>query len=291
MENEFNILEIGLSERELEKNNLNQDLINKISPQRNPNASKHDFGHALLIVGSEEKTGAAILATKACLRSGVGLTTVHIPSSCRLALNISCPEAMLSLDSNEKYISQVPSFEHKTALGLGPGIGIKAETSKVVYHILEIDLPKVIDADALNLLAENPIWFSYLNEQTILTPHAKEFDRLTKVHTTWEERFTSAKEFASTYGCVLVLKAPQTFIFSPKGEVFFNTTGNVALAKGGSGDVLTGMITSYLAQGISALDSALCAVYNHGLAADLAVKEINSRALLASDLVEFFTKI
>ncbi len=114
---------------------------------------------------------------------------------------------------------------------------------------------------------------------------------MTKIHATWEERFQSAREFASTYGCVLVLKAPQTFIFSPKGEVFFNTTGNVALAKGGSGDVLTGIMTAYLAQGISALDAALCAVYNHGLAADLAVKEINPRALLASDLVEYLTKI
>lgn len=288
---EFNLKHIIDSFPDLKFRALDEKFIKEILPERNLNASKHDFGHALLLVGSEDKTGAAILATKACLRSGAGLTTVHIPHSCKLALNISCPETMLRLDSNGMYISQVPDVEYKTAIGLGPGIGINPETAKVVHHILENDLPKVIDADGLNLLAENPIWFSHLDEKCILTPHAKEFDRLTKVHSTWQERFTSAKEFATTYGCVLVLKAPQTLIFSPKGEVFYNTTGNVALAKGGSGDVLTGIITAYLAQGIPALEAALCGVFNHGLAANLAVKEINPRALLASDLVEYLTKI
>ncbi len=265
---------------------LESNYIKQILPVRNETSSKHDFGHALLIAGSLSKAGAAILATKACLRSGAGLTTVHIPNSCRIALNISCPEAMLSLDLIENYISERPDLKYKTAIGIGPGIGFEKETIKVVEAILQSDLPKVLDADALTILAQHPPLFQYLNKKTILTPHEREFDRLTKVHQSWEERIQTAKDFVENYDCILVLKAPNTLVFCSE-QVFYNTTGNVGLAKGGSGDVLTGIITSYLAQGLVPFEAALAGVFNHGLAADLAVKEINPRALLASDLVGF----
>lgn len=265
---------------------LEASYIEQILPKRNETSSKHDFGHALLIAGSESKAGAAILATKACLRSGAGLTTVHIPNSCKIAMNISCPEAMLSLDSNQKYISEIPELKYKTAIGIGPGLGFEAQTVKVFESILQSDLPKVLDADALTILSQHPPLFQYLNEKTILTPHEREFDRLTKVYESWEERIETAQEFVRNYDCVLVLKAPNTFIFCGE-QVFYNTSGNVGLAKGGSGDVLTGIITSYLAQGLKPCDAVLAGVFNHGLAADLAVKEISPRALLASDLVDF----
>jgi hydroxyethylthiazole kinase-like uncharacterized protein yjeF len=265
---------------------LEANFIDQILPKRIETSSKHDFGHALLVAGSESKAGAAILATKACLRSGAGLTTVHIPNSCKIALNISCPEAMLSLDSNEKHITQIPEVKYKTAVGIGPGIGFKEETIKVFEFILQSDFLKVLDADALTILSQNPPLFQYLNGKTVLTPHEREFDRLTKVHQTWEERIETAQVFVRNYDCVLVLKAPNTLIFSGD-DVFYNTTGNVGLAKGGSGDVLTGIMTSYLAEGLKPLDAALVGVFNHGLAADLAVKESKPRALLAGDLIEF----
>lgn len=288
---DFNLSQIVKAFPEIKFEGLNTEFIQQILPERNPNSSKHDFGHALLMAGSEDKAGAAILATKACLRSGAGLTTVHLPGNCRIAMNISCPEAMLSLDKNESFISQTPALNYKTALGIGPGIGTNPETEAVVLKLLQSKLPKVIDADALNCLARHPDWFQYLDEQTILTPHHREFDRLTKEHNNWKERFLSAKKFVSKHKCVLILKAPQSLIFDTTGKVYYNTTGNSGLAKGGSGDVLTGIITAYLAQGMNAIDAALTGVYNHGLAADLAVKEINPQALLAGDIIDFLRKI
>ncbi|MCE3296597.1 MAG: NAD(P)H-hydrate dehydratase [Crocinitomicaceae bacterium] len=286
------ILEIGLDQEFLRKQTtgffyLQAADICEILPKRHPSGSKHDFGHALLIAGSEEKMGAAVLATKACLRSGAGLTTVHIPTSGKTAFNISAPEAMLSLDSHDKILVDFPDLSYKTALGVGPGIGKEAETAELVLKALQADLPKIFDADALNILAENPGWKHYLDQKTVLTPHQREFDRLTKTHENWTERITSARSFVEEYKCVLILKAPHTLIFSPDGRVFYNSTGNPGLAKGGSGDVLTGIITAYLAQGIAPLDAAIAAVYHHGKAADLAVKEISEKALLAGDVVEF----
>ncbi|MGV3631103.1 MAG: NAD(P)H-hydrate dehydratase [Bacteroidota bacterium] len=263
----------------------------RILPKRHSSGSKNDFGHALLIAGSEDKMGAAILATKACLRSGAGLTTAHIPLSGKTAMNISAPEAMLSLDSHDKILIDFPDLKYKTALGIGPGIGRESETAELVLKALQAKIPKVLDADALNILAENPGWLHFLDPQTILTPHEREFDRLTKAHSNWTERIAGARSFAVKYNCILVLKAPHTLIISPDGRVFYNSTGNPGLAKGGSGDVLTGIITAYLAQGISPLDAAIAGVFNHGKAADLAVKEISERALLAGDLIRYLGKI
>lgn len=264
--------------------------IKKMLPERNNMSSKHDFGHAQIIAGSETKAGATILATKACLRAGAGLTTVHVPSSCRIAMNVSCPEAMLSIDENEKYISEIPDLKYKTAIGIGPSIGFKKETINVLVSILQSELPKIIDADAITILSQNPHLFQYLNENTILTPHEIEFDRLTKVHSTWEERIISAIDFVKNFNCILVLKAPNTFICTPN-KVYYNTSGNVGLAKGGAGDVLTGIITAYLAQNLSPIEAALAGVFNHGLAADFAVSQIKHSALIASDIIEFLTKI
>ena len=146
---------------------LEASYIDQILPKRNETSTKHDLEHALLIAGSESKAGAAILATKACLRSGAGLTTVHIPNACKTAMNISCPEAMLSLDSNEKIISEIPELKYKTAIGIGPGLGFEAETVKVVESILQSVLPKVLDADALTILSQHPALFQYVNEMTI----------------------------------------------------------------------------------------------------------------------------
>ncbi len=290
------VLDIGL-DRAFIRDQANGEYLTeasdvcKILPKRHPALSKHDFGHALLIAGSEDKMGAAILATQACLRSGAGLTTVHVPFSAKKTMNICAPEAMLSLDPEETFLSDFPDVRYKTAVGIGPGIGKAPETAELVLDVLETHLPKVLDADALNILAANPEWLIYLNTHTVLTPHALEFDRLTHTHASWTERITTAREFALKRQCVLVLKAPHTMIFSPDGRMFYNSTGNAGLAKGGSGDVLTGMLTAYLAQGITPLDAAIAAVYNHGLAADLAVREISEKALLAGDLVDFLKKV
>lgn len=286
------IIDIGLDKDFMEKQTtdafyLEEADARKILPKRHASVSKHDFGHALLLAGSEDKMGAAILATQACLRSGAGLTTVHIPTSGKTAMNISAPEAMLSLDRDDKILIEFPDLKYKTAIGVGPGLGKEPETAELVLKTLQADLPKILDADALNILANNPDWLQYLDSKTILTPHQREFDRLTSVHETWTDRIASARNFVERHNCILVLKAAHTLIFSPDGRIFYNSTGSPGLAKGGSGDVLTGIITAYLAQGIDPLDAAFAAVYNHGLAADLAVKEISEKALLARDLIEF----
>jgi NAD(P)H-hydrate epimerase len=294
---ELHILNIGLEQEFIQEQEsvnfwITKQDIQEIFPQRKSFESKRDFGNALLITGSKTKAGAAILATKACLRSGAGLTTVHLPVSCQIAMNISAPEAMLSLDENPNFITELPDLKYRTAIGIGPGIEEEEQTKKVVEAILKQQkIPKIIDADALNILAENKKYLSFLNEKTILTPHEREFDRLTKVHTSWSDRINSAKEFVQNNPCVLVLKAPHTMIFSSDGKVYYNSTGNVGLAKGGSGDVLTGIITSYLAQGISPLNAAIAGVFNHGLTADLAIQEIDKNALLASDLIHYLTKL
>lgn len=290
------ILDIGLNRDFIQKQPCSDFYLQavdlcQILPKRHPASSKNDFGHALLIAGSKDKMGAAILAAKACLRSGAGLTTIHIPVSGKTAMNISAPEAMLSLDSDDKILTKFPDLKYKTAVGIGPGIGKESETAELVLKVLQSDLPKILDADALNILANNKDWFQYLDFRTVLTPHQREFDRLTKVHEDWTERIAGARSFVEKYGCVLVLKAPHTLIFATDGRVFYNSTGNPGLAKGGSGDVLTGIIAAYLAQGIKPLDAAIAGVFNHGLAADLAVKEISERALLAGDLIHFLAKI
>ncbi len=255
-------------------------------PTRNVFSHKGTFGHALLISGSYGKLGASILASKACLRSGCGLLTTHIPRCGYNILQTAFPEAMISTDKNQDYISSIPNDDKYSAIGIGPGIGTNEETAQALEQFLKNNTkPIVLDADALNILAKNQNLLQFLNPMSILTPHPGEFDRLTHKHSSGFERFKTQKQFALKYNCIVVLKGHYTSIVLPNGNTFFNSTGNAGMATAGSGDVLTGIITSLLAQGYSPENAAVYGVFLHGRAGDFALENNSMETLVASDII------
>ena len=250
-------------------------------------AHKGTFGHALLIAGCYGKMGAAVLASRACLRSGVGLLHTHIPKSGYEIMQTATPESMLSIDRYDNYFSEVPDLGLFTAIGIGPGLG-KEKQSQMALKLLiqEYSNPIVFDADALNILAENKTWLSFLPKGSILTPHPKEFERLAGKWNNDFERLQKQKDFAIKYSVYLVLKGAHTSICFPDGNCYFNSTGNPGMATAGSGDVLTGLITGLLAQGYSPGQAAVLGVYLHGLSGDIAAKKYGMEAVLAGDIIE-----
>jgi len=254
---------------------------------RNQFAHKGTFGHALLVSGSFGKIGAAELASKACLRTGCGLLTTHCPSCGYEILQIAVPEAMVSVDENEKLISNIPDSSSYSAIGIGPGIGSNTITVNALRTFLQTNTkPLVLDADALNCIAQNPDLWQFVPQQTIITPHPGEFDRLTHKHTTCYERFETQRAFAKEHSCIVVLKGHYTSIATPDGMVYFNSTGNPGMATAGSGDVLTGMILSLLAQQYSPIEAAKIGVFLHGMAGDCAAEKNGEISLIASDIIE-----
>ncbi len=247
---------------------------------------KGTFGHALLVSGCYGKMGAAVLASEACLRTGCGLLTTHSPKCGYEILQISIPEAMVSLDKNQETITNIPNDEKYSAIGIGPGIGTDEQTCNALKNFLkQNNKPLVLDADALNILAQNPDLWQYIKPNTILTPHPGEFDRLTHKHTTCYERFETQKELAKEHNCIVILKGHNTSIATPNEPIFFNSTGNAGMATAGSGDVLTGIITSLLAQHYEPIEAAKTGVFLHGFAGDCATNYQNE-PILARDIIE-----
>lgn len=254
---------------------------------RNQFAHKGTFGHALLVSGSFGKIGAAELASKACLRTGCGLLTTHCPSCGYEIMQIAVPEAMISVDENEKLLSTIPDSSPYSAVGIGPGIGTNEITVNALRTFLQTNpKPLVLDADALNCIAQNPDMWQFVPQHTIITPHPGEFDRLTHKHTTCYERFETQRTFAKEHSCIVVLKGHYTSIATPDGTVYFNSTGNPGMATAGSGDVLTGMILSLLAQQYSPIEAAKIGVFLHGMAGDCAAEKIGEISLIASNIIE-----
>jgi hydroxyethylthiazole kinase-like uncharacterized protein yjeF len=289
---EWTILDIGLHRESIEKTGtpyyyLTRDDISRMIRPRRKFSHKGTYGHALLIAGSYGMMGAAVLASKACLRAGAGLVTVHIPRKGYDILQSAVPEAIVSLDPSDERFSEPPVLASYSAVGAGPGIG----TTPVVEHALENLLqncskPLVIDADALNLIAAHKEWLERIPANSILTPHPKEFERLAGKSATGYDRLMKQIEFARDRKVILVLKGANTSIAMPDGTCYFNSTGNPGMATGGSGDVLTGMILSLLAQGYETYDAARTGVYLHGLAGDLAACSAGRNSLIASDITE-----
>lgn len=268
------------------------EMVKAMIKKRQKFDHKGTFGHALLIAGSYGKVGAAVLSAKAALRSGAGLVTIHAPKCAYPILQISAPEAMVSVDSSEKEISELPKLEVYKAVGIGCGIGTNSLTVKCLSSVISsFRKPIIFDADALNILANNPDWFSDLPKNSILTPHPKEFERLFGKTQNNFQRNELQRKKAQELNVFIILKGAHTCIATPDGTCFFNTTGNPGMATGGSGDVLTGLLTGLLAQGYSAGEAAILGVYLHGLAGDLAIRDEQSKAsLLAGDLIEYFGK-
>ncbi len=288
---EWTVLPIGLSSMAirnivtpyflLEKG----DVASKLK-SRNKFDHKGIFGHGLLAAGSYGKMGAAILGAKAALRSGIGLLTCHIPSGGNIILQSTVPEAMIETDNSENIISDNLNTDKFSAVGIGPGLGTLEESQKALYNLLTTcKKPMVIDADALNILGLNREWFSLLHENIILTPHPKEFERLSGKTDSSFARLQNQMKFSQENNCIVVLKGAYTSIATPDGKVYFNSTGNPGMATGGSGDVLTGILLSLLAQGYAPGDAAVTGVYLHGLAGDLAAGKSCFESMLASDII------
>ena len=289
---QWGILDIGLHKDYIDNvETLNfyttEDMAMPILRKRTKFSHKGTYGHALLVAGSSGKTGAALLSAEACLRTGVGLLTAHLPKDALLPMQIYLPEAMTSIDKSGTHCTEITDTLSYTAIGVGPGLGKNPETAILLKKIIqEATQPLVLDADALNIIADNPTWISFLPNNTILTPHPKEFERLFGKTNNSYERLELQRNMSVTHNIIIVLKGAHTAITFPNGTCFFNSTGNPGMATAGSGDVLTGMILSLLAQRYSPEESALLGVYLHGKAGDKAAKEIGENAMIARDIVK-----
>lgn len=260
--------------------NLSSKHIKSLLKPRNENSYKGTHGHAFLVVGNKGKMGAAVIATKACLRSGAGLVSVCVPEEERAILQIAIPEAMISL--REQFALDEKTF---SVYGVGSGLGTDEKAKKLLTEILsKATKPLVLDADALNIISANKKLFAKIPKGSILTPHPKEFDRLFGAHKTEDERRKTAIKTAKENGLVIVLKGHKTLVTAE--ESFLNTTGNAGLAKGGSGDALTGIITALVAQGYAPFTAAQIGVYIHGLAADICLQYQSEESMLITDVIE-----
>ena len=287
----WHLVDIGLSKKYLEEADVSYFFLTRkgVKKKMKPRSKfdhKGNNGKALLIAGSYGKMGACILGARAALRSGIGLLTVHVPPLGYNIVQTSVPEAMASIDVNEKMFTAAGSVEAFDVIGIGPGIGQDQKTAGGFAEVLHHGKPMVIDADALNILSGHRELLHQVPSGSILTPHPKEFERLTGLWSNDFDRLEKQKQLASETKSVIVLKGAHTSIALPDGKVFFNSTGNPGMATGGSGDVLTGILTGLLAQGYSAGDAAILGVYLHGLSGDLACQEKGMNSLIASDLVD-----
>ena len=289
-------LDIRLSKEGIDKMDAQYTLleekdIREILHPRDTFAHKGQMGHALIVGGSYGMAGAAVLATKACMRSGVGKVTVHTPKRNAQILQVSVPEAILHLDHEETIFSEAVATEDFQALGIGPGLGTTEQTSiAMIAQIRRTHCPVVADADALNMLATRHAWMQQLPKGIILTPHPKELDRMEGQCTDSYERLTKARQLAEKLQGYVILKGHYTAICMPDGHVVFNSTGNAGMATAGSGDVLTGILTGLLARGYKQREACILGVYLHGLAGDLAARDLGEESLIASDIIQYLPK-
>lgn len=264
-----------------------QDDVAGLLKHRSKFSHKGTFGKGLLIAGSYGMMGAAVLSARAAIRSGIGLVTAHVPHFGYKIMQSAVPEALISIDESDITFTEYPDLSGFSAVAAGPALGKRVNSQKALKKLLEnIKVPLVLDADALNIIGENKDWLELLPANTILTPHPKEFERITRPVTDSYERLNLQIEFSRRYNVIVVLKGAYTCISEPYGYCHFNSTGNPGMATGGTGDVLTGIILSLLAQQYKPLDAALCAVFVHGLAGDIVREVQGEEALIASDIIE-----
>lgn len=262
--------------------------VQSIIKSRQKFAHKGHFGHALLISGAYGKMGAAVLSSRACLRTGAGLLTAHIPVKGYNILQTAVPEAMTSLDKSENVFSEIKNIQHFQAIGIGPGIGLEKETQNALKLLIQnSSVPLLFDADAINILAENKTWISFVPKNSIFTPHPKEFERIAGKSANDFEQLSKQKDFSIKYGVYVILKGAHTCITTPSGKAFFNSTGNPGMATAGAGDVLTGIILGLLSQNYSPIDACIIGVYLHGLAGDIAAENQGWESLIASDIIHY----
>ena len=293
---QLRILDIRLSQEGIQKMDASytiieeSDIRNSLLP-RSPYAHKGQMGNALLIAGSYCMAGAAVLAAKACLRSGVGKLTVSSPRRNIPVLQQAVPEAVIKTGTEETIFAESIDTEGYNALGIGPGLGQSEQTAiALIAQLRRTQCPMIADADAINILANHRAWIQQLPKGIILTPHPKEFDRLEGHSADSYERLTKACNLAERLQGIVILKGHYTAICMADGHVMFNPTGNAGMATAGSGDVLTGIITGLLARGYQPKEACMVGVYLHGLAGDLAAAELGEESLLASDIIQYLPR-
>ena len=290
---EWHLVSIGLNEEFISNAEsthyyLEETDVSSFIPKRTKFVHKGNAGRLLIVSGSKGKMGAASLATRAALRTGAGLLYVHTPKIGRDVIQVSVPEAMVFEDQHAECISYIEVPENITGIAIGPGIGTEKETATAVHELLQkYRDPMVIDADAINILGANPEWKTLIPNGSILTPHPKEFERLVGKWKDEFHRLELMRTFCEKYHVHMVLKGAHSAICHANGDIYFNSTGNAGMATGGSGDVLTGILGSLLAQGIPPADALRLGVYVHGLAGDLAELTFGQLSMSASDIVDF----
>lgn len=290
------VLDIRLSQEGMEKTDAQYTIVEEndvrsLLLDRSDFAHKGQMGHALLIAGSYCMAGAAILSARACLRSGAGLVTVNSPRRNIPILQTAVPEAIVQKGSEETFFAEAVDTEDFDALGIGPGLGQSEQTAiALISQLRRTQCPIVVDADAINMLANHRAWMQQLPKQIILTPHPKELDRLEGHAADSFERLTKASNLAERLQGYVILKGHYTAICKPDGHILFNSTGNAGMATAGSGDVLTGIITGLLARGYKPQNACIVGVYLHGLAGDMAAQELGMESMLAGDIIKYLPK-
>ena len=281
----------GINKTEAQYTMLEENEVRGMLKPRSPFAHKGTMGQAFIIAGSYGMAGAAVLATKACLRAGAGKVTVHTPKRNVSILQNCVPEAVLQIDREETTFTETVSTEQFQAMAIGPGLGTTDQTAvALIAQLRRTTCPIVADADALNILANRRAWLQQLPKGIILTPHPKELERLEGQCIDSYERLTKARNLAEHLEGYVLLKGHYSALCLPDGRVVFNPTGNAGMATAGSGDVLTGIICGLLARGYSQQEACSIGMYLHGLAGDLAAQELGEESLIASDLIRYLPK-
>lgn len=293
---EYKVLDIGLDQESIDEveSPFHMVEINEtksLVKQREKFTHKGNYGHGLIVAGKLGMMGAAQLSAKAACKTGIGLLTVHAPRTANAILQTAVPEAIYSPDPSQICFSEAPSTDEYSNIAVGPGLGSAPETLSALSQLLNRrHKPMIIDADALNLIGTNRNLLNQIPQGSILTPHPKEFDRIMGPSNTAFERLEKAIKLSKQFRLVVVLKGANTATVLPNGEVYFNSTGNPGMATAGSGDVLTGVLLSLLAQGYNPAETAILGVYLHGLAGDLAAEELTEAGVTASDIVQYLPK-
>lgn len=289
---EWQVLDIGIHPQAIKDMptswfmTTKEDIKQWVKP-RGKHSHKGTYGRGMLIAGSQGMAGASILAARGALRSGIGLLTVHLPLCNNLIVQTAVPEAMTEIDIHDTHFAEAADADGYQAVAVGPGLGQTHLTELALLdQLTSTNVPMVIDADALNILAANRHYLAKLPKGSILTPHPKELERIIGKCNNSYERLQRACELAEKTNAHIILKGAYTAIIQPTGEVYFNTTGNPGMATGGSGDVLTGILLALLAQGFETSIAARLGVYLHGLAGDEAAKQFGQVSMMATDIIE-----
>lgn len=287
---EWKVIDIGLSDVAIRNTQARCHLIEveevrSLLRPRRPDTSKADYGNAMLVAGSYGMMGAAVLASQGALRAGVGKLTVQSPKCGYEIVQVSVPEALFQYNKGDYYMKELTVEKNFDAVAIGPGLGNNDETLQALENfLLTRNNPVILDADALNFIARKPALLNSIPVLSVITPHVGEFDRLFGTHASSELRLQKAIEMARFYNIIIVLKGHYTATVRPDGIVCFNSSGTPAMATAGSGDVLTGIILSLMAQGYKPEQASMMGVYIHGIAGELAAREQGEYGTLAGDI-------